>query len=118
MCRETLDLNLSVQPIRIISARPRASLRSDLEGRTDRAAWAWRGSMQNTGSPAALKECHSHGDVGPLSNPTLAARGAWVCMKAIKAAGSDGTSASIKTRPETFRTQTAVFWSETSNATY
>jgi len=28
--------------------------------------------------------------------------------------GSDGTSASIKTRPEKFRTQTAVFWSKTS----
>jgi Resolvase, N terminal domain/Recombinase len=70
--------------------------------------------MQTTGSPTAFRECHSHGDVGPLSNPTLAARGAWVWMQAIKAAGSDGTSASIKTRPETFRTQTAVFWSETS----
>jgi hypothetical protein len=74
--------------------------------------------MQTTGSPAALKECHSHGDVGPLSKPTLAARGAWVWMKAVRAAGSDGSSASITTLPEAFRTQTAVFWSETSNATY
>src|SRR5437762_14328204 len=66
MCREALDLNLPVPAIRTISARPRASLRSDLEGRTDRAAWAWRASMQSTGSPAAFKECHRHGDVGPL----------------------------------------------------
>src|SRR4029077_10848407 len=117
MCRETLDLNLSV-PTHPHHLGKAVRMRSDLEGRTDRAAWAWRASMQTTGSPAAFRECHSHGDVGPLSNPTLAARGAWVWTKAIKAAGSDGTSASIKTRPETFRTQTAVFWSETSNATY
>src|ERR1700731_4380563 len=89
MCRKTLDLNLSVptDPHHL----GKAARRPDLEGRTDRAEWAWRASMQTTGSPAALKECHSHGYVGPLSNPTLAARGAWVWMKAIKAAGSDGS---------------------------
>src|SRR2546427_11472420 len=118
MCHETLDLNLSVPTHPHHLGKAARIVAIGFGGAHDRAAWAWRASMQTTGSPAAFRECHSHGDVGPLSNPTLAARGAWVWMKAIKAAGSDGTSASIKTRPETFRTQTAVFWSETSNATY
>ena len=38
--------------------------------------------MQTTGEPGnAFRECHSHGDVGPLSNPTLAAPGAWVWIE-------------------------------------
>jgi hypothetical protein len=27
--------------------------------------------MHTTGNPADFKECHNHGDVGPLSSPIL-----------------------------------------------
>ena len=44
--------------------------------------------------------------------------GARVRMNEIRAPGSDGTSASVTTRPQLFKTQTEVFRSETSKATY
>src|SRR6188472_92001 len=87
-------------------------------GRTERAAWAWRASMQITGRPAAFNACQSHVDVGPLSRPILDACGARVRMNEIRAPGSDGTSASVTTCPQLFKTQTEVFRSETSRATY
>src|SRR6516225_893627 len=87
-------------------------------GRTERAAWAWRASMQITGRPAAFNACQSHVDVGPLSRPILDACGARARMKEIRAPGSDGTSASVTTRPKLFKTQTEIFRSETSKATY
>src|ERR1700751_3883046 len=40
-------------PTRTISANPRASLRSDLLGLTDRTAFAWRASRQASGRPSA-----------------------------------------------------------------
>src|SRR5262249_1404843 len=42
------------QPIRSMSAKPRASLRSEFVGRIDKAAWACRASMHTTGSPAEV----------------------------------------------------------------
>src|ERR1700732_1239614 len=116
MCRETLDLNLSVPTHPHHLGKAARIVAVGFGGAHGQGSMGMAG-IHADHRETAFKECHSHGDVGPLSNPTLAARGAWVWMKAIKAAGSDGTSASIKTRPETFRTQTAVFWSETSNAT-
>src|SRR5580704_9118806 len=44
--------------------------------------------------------CHNHGDVGPLSNPTLAARGAWVWMKAcISACNFDPLRYEVRSAP-------------------
>ena len=74
--------------------------------------------MQITGRPAAFNACQSHVDVGPLSRPILDACGARVRMNEIRAPGSDGTSASVTTRPKLFKTQTEVLRSETSKATY
>jgi hypothetical protein len=74
--------------------------------------------MQITGRPATFNACQSHVDVGPLSSPILDACGAQAWMNEIRAPGSDGTSVSVTTRPELFKTHTEVFGSETSKAAY
>jgi hypothetical protein len=67
---EALDLNL-LQPTHThhLGEPPRVIT----IGRTERAAWAWRASMQITGRPAAFNACQSHVDVGPSGAPRSAA---------------------------------------------
>jgi hypothetical protein len=94
------------QPTRTISAKPRASLRSDLFGRTDRTAWACRASRQTTGRPSANNVWVSHTDVGPLSRPTRTTSRACLRIRRAMALGSDATLPSKTHVPCWFRTQT------------
>jgi len=79
------------RPIRTRWARPRAAVSSLLVIRTERAAWAWRASMQTPGRPIRRSACHSQRDMAPVSKPTRQARGAFLPGSAAKAPGSEAT---------------------------
>ena len=70
---EALGGDGTIPPLRSISARPRASLRSDLIGRVESAALACRASISTTGRSAFFNAWHSQGEVAPVSKPTRVA---------------------------------------------
>src|SRR3954469_2611957 len=94
-----LDPDLAVPPTLMSSASPRASFGSLLFSLTERAACAWRASIQTTGRLMRLSSCQSQLAIAPVSKPIRSAAGAHLRITRASAPGSDGALPSNRTFP-------------------
>ena len=103
------------QPVRMICAIPRASLRSVLFGIAPIAALAWRVSMQIAGMPASVSPACSQAVSEQASSPTRSIVIPHAPKKATSASGSLAARASRTIFPASSTTQIVVSSNDTSN---
>lgn len=103
------------QPVRMICASARASLRSVLFGRVFIAAFAWRVSMQTAGQPASVSPSCSQAVSEHASIPTRASGRSSRFSASCKASGALSARASFTIVPSASTTQMAVSSSDTSS---
>jgi hypothetical protein len=105
------------QPVRIICAMPRASLRSVLLRIAASAVCMCRVSTHTTGKPALPSPSCSHDDIGPASCPTRSKVRPVLPSQAAMTSGSVASDRSFTILPASSTMQTDVVFTETSNPT-